>query len=122
MWIAASVADAAAIDPNGIETLLGNGLSTFPINDNPVFSNGLKRLPKNLPNCTILCNWVFDDFILADEPFAKVLQSFETWILVNINLCRKLSASLESPISLDESFKVVSVPFLFQILIYQVMN
>ena len=31
LWIAASVADAAAVNPNGIETLLANGLSTFPI-------------------------------------------------------------------------------------------
>ena len=31
LWIAASVADAAAVNPNGIETLLANGLSTFPV-------------------------------------------------------------------------------------------
>ena len=31
LWIAASVADAAAINPNAIETLLSDGLSTFPI-------------------------------------------------------------------------------------------
>ena len=38
-WIAASVADAAAVNPNGIKTLLANGLSTFLIKDNPVFSD-----------------------------------------------------------------------------------
>ena len=31
LWIAASVADAAAVNPNGIETLLATGLSTFPV-------------------------------------------------------------------------------------------
>ena len=30
-WTAASVADAAAVTPNGVKTLLVNGLSTFPI-------------------------------------------------------------------------------------------
>ena len=30
-WTAASVADAAAVIPNGVKTLLVNGLSTFPI-------------------------------------------------------------------------------------------
>ena len=31
LWTAAFVADAAAANPNGIRTLLANGLSTFPI-------------------------------------------------------------------------------------------
>ena len=42
-WIAASVADGTAANPNGIKTLLANGLSTFFIKGNPVFSNGPKR-------------------------------------------------------------------------------
>ena len=54
--IAASIADAAAVDPNGSKTLLANGLCTFPIKGNPVFSNDPKSLPKNPPNCPILCN------------------------------------------------------------------
>ena len=29
LWIAISVADAAAVNPNGIKTLLTNGLGTF---------------------------------------------------------------------------------------------
>ena len=37
LWIAASVVDAAAVNPNGIKTLLAKGLSTFPIKSNPVF-------------------------------------------------------------------------------------
>ena len=59
-WRAASVADAIAVYPNDLKTLLANGWSTFPIKGNPVFSTGTKSLPKNLPDCTILCNWVFD--------------------------------------------------------------
>ena len=86
----ASVADAAAaVKPNGIKTLLANGLSTFFIKGNPVFSNGPESLSKNPPDCLILCNRVFDYFTLTDEPFAKALRSFETCVLVNNNLCRK---------------------------------
>ena len=44
-WIAASVADAAAVNPNGIKTLLANRLSTFPIKCKPVFCNGPKSPP-----------------------------------------------------------------------------
>ena len=81
-------------------------VSTFPIKDNPVFSNGPKSLPKNPPDCSILCNWVFDNFILADEPFTKAWQSFETCVLVNNNLFGKLFSLLESPIIVEEIFKV----------------
>ena len=49
LWIAASFAAAAAVNPNGIKTLLANGLSAFPIKGNLVFSNGPKSLPKNPP-------------------------------------------------------------------------
>ena len=66
-WTAGSVAGVAAVNPNGIKTFLANGLRTFFIKDNPVFSNGPKSLPKNLPDCPILDNWVFDSFILEDN-------------------------------------------------------
>ena len=36
--------------------LLANGLSEFPFKGNPDFSNDPKRLPKNPPDSTILCN------------------------------------------------------------------
>ena len=36
---------------------------------------------------------------------------YEALISVNNNLCGKLILSLESPITLDERFKVTSVPF-----------
>ena len=41
LWIAAYVAAAAAaVNPNGVKTLLANGFSTFFIKDNLVFCNG----------------------------------------------------------------------------------
>ena len=54
--MAASFADAAAVNPNGIKTLLGNDLITFSIKIYVVFSNGPKSLHKNPPDCPILCN------------------------------------------------------------------
>ena len=46
------------------------GLSTFPIKIRPVICNGLHR---SLPNCVILDSWVFENFILADQPIGKPL-------------------------------------------------
>ena len=46
------------------------------------------------PDYTILDNWVFENFILADEPFAKALQILETCVSVNNNLYEKLNLSL----------------------------
>ena len=84
--------------------LLDNVLSVIPIIDNAVFSNGPKRLPKDPPECVILCNWVFDNLILPKEPSA--LMFLETCVLVNNNLCEKLFSSLESLTAFDEIFKV----------------
>ena len=100
-WVAASVA-AATVNSNGIKTLLANG--------NPLFSNGPKSLPKNPPDCPILCIWVFDNFILAEELIAKALQSLKIYVLLNNNLYGKLFSSIESPTILDKNFKVTSVP------------
>ena len=102
-WIAISVADAA-VNPNGLKTLLVNGFSRFFIKGKPVFSNGPRTLengPKNLPECLILCNWDFEYFILAEESFAKALRSLETCALVKNNLCGKLFSSLELPTTFD---------------------
>ena len=79
LWIAASVASAAVVNLNGIKTLLAKILSTFPIKGNPIFSNSHKNLPEN-PDYPILCNWVFGNFVLADEPFEKTFWSLETFL------------------------------------------
>ena len=77
----------------------------------PVLSNGPQRLPRNPPGCPILCNSVFDNFILDKELFAKALQNNEICVLVNNNLWEKSFPALESPITFHESFKVTSVLF-----------
>ena len=56
--------------------------------------HGLKSVPRNPPDCTGLDNWVFDNFILADELFAKALRNLETYLSVNNQLCRNLVSSL----------------------------
>ena len=56
LCIPASVADAAAVNSKGINTLLANGLMTFDINGYPVFSNGPSNLPRNPPDCIIFDN------------------------------------------------------------------
>ena len=89
------IADAVAVNPNEIKMSLATSLSTFPIKGNPVFSNGAKSLPKNPTDCNILCNWVFDNFILVNESFSKAAPSLETCVLVNDNLYRELFLSLE---------------------------
>ena len=50
---------------------LADGLSKFSIKGNPVVSSGSKILPKYPLDCPLLCYWVFDNFILADDPFFK---------------------------------------------------
>ena len=56
LCIPASAADAAAVSPKGINTLLANGVITFFINGNPVFNKGPSNLPKNPPDYIIFDN------------------------------------------------------------------
>ena len=70
LWIAITVADSVAVISNGIK---------MP-----------KRLPKNYPDCPVLCNWIFDNFILAEELLPKSLRNLKTCVLVNNNLRGKL--------------------------------
>ena len=56
LCIPASAADAAAVNPEGINTLLANSLIIFIIRGSPVFSNGPRSLPRNPSDCTILHN------------------------------------------------------------------
>ena len=62
----------------------------FSLKASQFFSDGPRSLPRNPPDCPILCKWVFDNFTLAEELFAIVLRSFETCVLVNNNLYGKL--------------------------------
>ena len=47
LWIAVSVANAAAVNPNNTKTILGNGVSILFVNPKPSDINGLKKLGNN---------------------------------------------------------------------------
>ena len=97
------------VNPRGIKRPLASGLITFFINGNPVFSNGLRSLPRNPPDYIILGNWVFDNLISVDKYFAKALRRFATCLLVNNNLRGKFVSF--SPIIFDDNLKTTSVSF-----------
>ena len=75
LFIATSVADAAAVRPN-----TANGLITDFNKGNLDFNNGAKNL-KNPPFC-ILVNCAFENLISADVWLAKALRIFATCLLV----------------------------------------
>ena len=58
-----SVADSNAVDTSGVNTHSASGSNTLFIKGKLVFSNDPWSLPKNAPDCLILCIWVFDIFI-----------------------------------------------------------
>ena len=82
LCIPTSAADADAVNPKGTKARLANGLITFFISGNPVFSNGPSNLPRNPPNWIIFDNCVFDNLIPVDELLVKVLRRFETCLLI----------------------------------------
>ena len=51
--MAASIAEAAAVNPKGTKTLLTNGMSTVFINGKPNDINGLRKL-ENLPSWLVI--------------------------------------------------------------------
>ena len=104
LFIAASVADAAAVRPS-----TPNGLITDFNKCNPGFNNGAKNL-KNSPFC-ILVNCAFDNLISVDVWLAKALRIFTTCLLVNNNLCGKLVSSSQLPIIFNDNLKTTSVSF-----------
>ena len=57
-WIAASAAVAAAVSPNGIKTLLVNGVNAFFINGKPIVINGLWKL-RNPPSGLVILGSFF---------------------------------------------------------------
>ena len=62
LCIPVSAADAAAVNPKGIKTLLTNGLTAFFINGNPAFSNGPSNQSRNPPDWINLETWVVEKF------------------------------------------------------------
>ena len=73
-----SAADAAAVNPKGIKTLLTNGLIKFLIKGSPAF-NGPCSPPRNPPDFRIS----LDNLISVDKLFAKALRRFATCLPIS---------------------------------------
>ena len=71
LYIAASVPDAAAINPNGIKTLLANGFNTFLLTAIQFLVMVLKFYPKILLIFLLYATEYFNNFILAEELLYK---------------------------------------------------
>ena len=70
-----------------------------------LFLIGPRSLPRNLPDCMTLDNYVFDFLKSVDELFAKALRRFWTCLLVYTNSFGKLILSSELPIILGDNLK-----------------
>ena len=114
--VAASTADAAVVNPNGIKTLLVSCVSTFLADGKPVFNNGPRSLDRNPPDSMILGIYVFDNLTSADKLFAKIYKylklvnqltspSARTAFLLTVAPAHVI------PIKFDDSIQVTPVAF-----------
>ena len=60
------------------DTFLAKSCTLLIISDIALAVFNTKLKCTNHPNCTILDSWVFEKFILADEPFTKTLRNLKT--------------------------------------------
>ena len=71
-WIATSVADIPAVNPNAYKTFLANGVSTFLINGKPAVIDGLRKF-KNSPSWLVTFLVVhFDKILLFSKDLITV--------------------------------------------------
>ena len=89
LCIPASAADAPAVNPKGIKTLLVNGLITFLINGYPVFNTVPSNLLKNPPDWIILLIWALERFESVDILLLKASLIFVFYLVVSNNSCGK---------------------------------
>ena len=82
-----SIADIAAVKPNGANTFLANGNATF-INGP---TNLLNNLPKNPPDCIIFFICVLLNFISVTELLLTAFLNLVFCLAVNNNSCGRSS-------------------------------
>ena len=101
LWIAASIADAAAVNPNRIKTILANRLTTFPI-------KAIQFLVMVLKVCLeILLIFLFYviEFLISFISWRIICKRFWKFcVLVNNTLCGKLFSSWDLTTAIDERF------------------
>ena len=83
--IPTSAADATAVNPKEIKTVLTSGLITFFNSGNPVFSDGPSNLPKNSPHWIIFEIWALESYKSVDILLLNALLSFVFCLFVNNN-------------------------------------
>ena len=101
--------NAAAVNPNCIKTFLANDLVTFFIYTKPVYIDGIRSLPRNLPGWMILNICLFYNFTLAGKLF--VSQTFKTCVLGSNSVWRKSVSSI--PVIYIDNRKVTPLPFFY---------
>ena len=82
-WISASIAEAAAVIPNGAKTLFAKGIATFingPVN---LLNNDLK----NPPNWIVLEIWALECFKSVYILLLNAFLSFVFCLVVTNNSC-----------------------------------
>ena len=84
MCIPASAADAAAVNPKGINKLLANGLITFFIKGNPAFNKGPSNLSKKPPDWIILLICALESFISVDVLLFLLLYFVLLWVTIHV--------------------------------------
>ena len=84
-WIPASIAEAAAVIPNGGKTFFAKGTATF-ING---AANLLNEEPKNPPDWLILEIWALESYNSFGILLLKAFLSFAFCLVVNNNSCGK---------------------------------
>lgn len=83
LWIPANAGDAAAPNPNDLSTPLVNSVSMFLANGKLILSNGQRSLPGDSLYWKVLDIFIFDNFELIAELFAKVLLTFKICVSVS---------------------------------------
>ena len=79
------MANIAAVQPNGANTFLANGIATF-INGP---TNLLNNLPNNPPDCIIFFIFVLLNFISVAELLLTAFLNLVFCLVVNNNSCRR---------------------------------
>ena len=82
-YILPSIADIAAVKPNGANTFLANGIATF-INGP---ANLLNNLPKNPPDCVIVFICALLNFISVPKLLLIALRNLVFCVVGNDNSC-----------------------------------
>ena len=80
-WISASIAEAAAVIPDGAKTFFAKGIATF-INGP---ANLLNNDPKNPPDWIILEIWTLESFMSVDILLLNAFRSFVYCLVVSNN-------------------------------------